>query len=319
MDKISGKVVVVTGASSGAGRAIAVGLAKKGAKLVLGARRAQALEEVADECRSLGGEAHVEVVDTRDAEAVHRLLRKALDTYGKVDVWINNAGVLAAGELEKIPSAVNEAVIGTNLIGYMNGAQAVLPFFKSRGEGMLINNISIGGWFPTPYMTAYSASKFGLRGFSESLKGELKDHPNIHVCDLYPAFLDTPGMQHSANFTGRQLTPAPPISDPRKVAAAVVRLISRPRSKTTVGAFPVFLRMASLVFPSLSRSITASLIKNYLKAATPTVHTSGNVLEPVGYGTSIDGGWRNVSLKPAPRTRLLLFAAAAGLLLLGRK
>ncbi|HEY0066181.1 MAG TPA: SDR family oxidoreductase [Flavisolibacter sp.] len=319
MNDLSGKTVVITGASSGAGRAIAVELAKNGARLVLGARREQALEEVAAECRSLGGDAHAVVTDTRDAEAVHRLLRKALELDGKVDVWINNAGVLAAGELEQVPAAVNEAVIRTNLIGYIHGAHAVLPVFKRQGQGILINNISIGGWFPTPYMTAYCASKFGLRGYSESLKGELKDYPHIHVCDLYPAFLDTPGMQHSANFTGKQLSPSPPLYDPRKVASAVVRLISRPRSKTTLGAFPVFLRMASLVFPVLSRSITASLIKNYLKGAAPTVHTSGNVLQPVDYGTGIDGGWRNVSLKPAPRTRLLLFAAAAGLLLLGRR
>jgi short-subunit dehydrogenase len=295
---------------------MAVELAKRGARLVLGARREQALEEVAAECRSLGGDAHAVATDTRDAEAVHRLLRKALELDGKVDVWINNAGVLAAGELEQIPAAVNEAVIGTNLVGYIHGAHAVLPIFKKQGQGILINNISIGGWFPTPYMAAYCASKFGLRGYSESLKGELKDYPHIHVCDLYPAFLDTPGMQHSANFTGKQLTPSPPVYDPRQVANAVVRLVSRPRSKTTLGAFPVFLRMAFLAFPALSRSITASLIKNYLKSAAPTVHTSGNVLQPVGYGTGIDGGWRNVSLKPAPRARLLLFAAAAGLLLL---
>lgn len=319
MNKITGKVVVITGASSGAGRAMAVELARQGARLVLGARREEALKEVAAECRSLGGDAHEVVTDTRDAESVHGLLRKALELDGRVDVWINNAGVLAAGALEQVPAAVNDAVIGTNLTGYIHGAHAVLPIFKNQGYGILINNISIGGWFPTPYMAAYCASKFGLRGFSEALKGELKDYTHIHVCDLYPAFLDTPGMQHAANFTGKQLSPAPPLYDPRQVAHAIVRLIKRPRSKTTLGAFPHLLRMASLVFPVISRSITASLIKNYLKQAPPTVHTSGNVLQPVDYGTGIDGGWRNVSLKPAPRTRLLLFAAAAGLLLLGRK
>ena len=82
-------------------------------------------------------------------------------------------------------------------MGYMHGAHAVLPYFKDQGYGVLINNISVGGYTPAPYAAGYTASKFGLRGFSQSLKGELYNWPHIHVCDLFPAFLDTPGIQHA--------------------------------------------------------------------------------------------------------------------------
>jgi short-subunit dehydrogenase len=314
------KVVVITGASSGAGRAMAIELAKEGADLILAARRQEALEEVVKECIDLGASALALRTDTRDANALQHLAKSVVELRGRIDVWINNAGVLAVGELDQIPAEVNEAVIRTNLLGYIHGAHAVLPIFKEQGFGILINNISVGGWFATPYMSAYSASKFGLQGFSESLKGELKDFPDIHVCDLYPAFLDTPGVQHAANYTGKHLTPAPPVYDPREVARAVVRLTERPVSRTAVGVFPHLLRIAFRTLPSLTRNTTASLIKNYLQKADATENTSGNVLSTVQYGTGIDGGWRKTSLKPAPKNGWLLFAGAViGLMLFNKR
>ena len=319
--KLGDKLVVITGASSGAGRAIAVEFAKYGTRLVLAARNQQALEEVAAECEEPGAKVLVIQTDTRDKKSIHDLAKNAFEYGGCIDIWINNAGVLAAGALEDIPAEVNEDVIRTNLIGYIHGAHAVLPYFKQQGYGMLVNNISVGGWFATPYMSAYSASKFGLRGFFESLKGELNLYPNIHVCDLYPAFLDTPGMQHAANYTGKYLKPAPPVYDPRKVAKAIVSLVNHPQSKTTIGAASGFLRMVYYLFPTLSRNITAAAMRTYLKQAHPIANTSGNVLHAVEYGNGIDGGWRNTSLPPSPRTKkiLLLAGMVIGLMILNKK
>jgi NAD(P)-dependent dehydrogenase (short-subunit alcohol dehydrogenase family) len=168
-------------------------------------------------------------------------------------------------------------------------------------------------------MSAYSASKFGLRGFFESLRGELSVYPNIHVCDLYPAFLDTPGMQQAANYTGRELKPAPPLSDPREVARVVVSLVHHPKEKSTVGISSQILRLGYGLFPRLSRNITASTIRTYLHNAASTEVTSGNVLEPVGYGTGIDGGWRTTSIKPRHKKGLLLAGVLVALVLLGRR
>src|SRR5688572_6752187 len=305
-NNLRNKTVVITGASSGAGRAIAIEFAKQHAKLVLTARRKEALEEVAMECNSLGAETMVVPTDTRDAAAVHELASTAA-VRGSIDIWINNAGVLAAGVMEEVPAEVNEDVIRTNLLGYVHGAHAVLPYFKRQGYGILVNNISVGGWFPTPYAAAYSASKFGLRGFFEALKGELNQYPHIHVCDLYPGFLDTPGIQHAANYTGKVLKPAPPVSDPRDVARAVIRLAANPQSKKTIGLTSGFLKLSYAIFPALTRSITGTVIRKYLGIANEIEHTSGNVLKPVEYGTGIDGGWRLKGIPTTAKTALIIF------------
>ncbi len=309
------KTIVITGASSGAGKAMALGLAATGAKLVLAARRKNALEELALECESLGCVALAVPTDMRKSEDVEYLAAQAAAFGGAIDVWINNAGVLAAGAVEDIPASVNEQVIQTNLVGYMHGARTVIPYFKRQEHGILINNISVGGWFPTPYGSAYTASKFGLRGFSAAIKGELKGWSGIHVCDLYPAFLDTPGMQHAANYTGKALKPVPPVYAPQLVAKAVINLISYPRPSKTVGLAASLLRLSWSVFPGLSRAATVFVIRKYLNRAEDIGYTSGNVLEPVAYGTSAEGGWQKEPNKGSRRKAGLLIAAAAGIVL----
>ncbi|RYZ19467.1 MAG: SDR family oxidoreductase [Chitinophagaceae bacterium] len=321
-ERLDGKVFVITGASSGAGRAIAIACAEGGARIVLASRNGPALDGLLEEIKALGAEAIAVPTDTREAAQQGALVEAARLCFGRIDVWVNNAGVLAAGALEDVPAGINEAVIRTNLIGYVHGAQAVIPLFKYQGSGILINNISVGGWLPTPYMAAYCASKFGLKGFSEALRGELAAYPGIHVCDLFPAFLDTPGIQHAANYTGKVLRPAPPLYDPRQVARAVVQLAAHPRNARALGLLPHLLHAAYLLFPGITRRVTGGMIRTYLRNADPTVHTPGNVLETVDYGTAVDGGWRSTGLKPKPQTQraaLAVVAGLAGLFLLGRR
>ncbi|MET0465535.1 MAG: SDR family oxidoreductase [Chitinophagaceae bacterium] len=312
---LSSKTIVITGASSGVGKAMALALASTGAKLVLAARRKDALEELALECESLGSVALAVQTDMRKSNDVEYLAAQAAAFGGAIDVWINNAGVLAAGALEDIPSSVNENVIQTNLIGYMHGTRTVIPYFKKQQQGILINNISVGGWFPTPYGSAYTASKFGLRGLSAAIRGELKGWPDIHVCDLYPAFLDTPGMQHSANYTGKVLKPVPPVYAPQKVADAVISLIDCPRPSKTVGLTASLLRLSSLLFPGISRAATVGVIRQYLRRAKDIDHTSGNVLESVPYGTSVEGGWQKDQSSSSSKKTTFLIAATLGVAL----
>lgn len=316
---LNGKTVVITGASSGAGRAAALEFARYGSNLVLAARRIDALEEVVLECEELGASAMAVKTDVTDAASVKALASAASEYNGVIDVWVNNAGVLALGEFDKTPIEVHDQVIRTNLLGYMHGAHAVLPYFKKQGYGVLINNISVGGWFPTPYGGGYTASKFGLRGFSESLRGELLKWPGIRVCDLFPAFLDTPGVQHAANYTGVALRPAPPVFDPQNLAKKMVSLALNPAQRYRSDPAAQLLRFAHVFFPGLTRRITSRVINMYFNTAEPIETTNGNIFEPVEYGTSIHGGWNITTRKERVIKRSLLVSGLViGLIALNR-
>ncbi|HVF80564.1 MAG TPA: SDR family oxidoreductase [Flavisolibacter sp.] len=318
---LHGKTIVITGASSGVGRAAAIEMASRGASVVLAARREEALQELATECEALGARALVAVTDVKEAAAVTHLAAEAKAWGGRIDVWINNAGVLAAGAFDETPLAVHEAIVQTNLLGYIKGAHAVLPLFKEQGYGVLINNISVGGWFPTPYAAGYSASKFGLRGFGEALQGELHSWPHIHVCNLYPAFLDTPGIQHAGNYTGKVLKPAPPVYNPQRVAKAMAHLVLHPKATTVVGPVSTLLRMVHALAPALSRRITAGVMETYFKGGDSIAFTDGNLFFPSQFGTSVHGGWNTPATQKqkVAFTALLIGGVAMGLGLLFKK
>ncbi|TDQ06326.1 SDR family oxidoreductase [Pedobacter metabolipauper] len=305
------KTIVITGASSGVGKAIALEFAPHQVNLVLASRNETALQEVADECTALGSVVKIVLTDVTDPGAMILLADEASAYTGQIDVWINNAGLLAAGTFDETPMAVHDQVIKTNLMGYLHGAHAVLPYFKKQGYGTLINNISIGGFLPVPFGVGYSASKFGLRGFSAALKAELTEWPDIHICDVFPAFLDTPGIQHAANYTGKQLKPAPPVYDPARVAIAVIKLAQNPKPEVMVGSLSTVLRLAYGVFPKLTRTITAKVISHYLKQAQPMLKSDGNVFVPVSYGNAVYGGW-GVPGKPKAHRKYI----AAGIVLI---
>lgn len=311
LDKLNGKVVVITGASSGAGRSAALEFAKHGTYLVLAARNESALNEVAEECRLLGAEALVLPTDVTDSRSMIGLANAANDWQGHLDVWVNNAGVLAAGAFEVMPMPLHEQVIKTNLLGYMNGAHAVLPIFKHQGSGILINNISIGGYLPVPYGTGYTASKFGLRGFSEALKAEFAEWPDIHICDLFPAFLDTPGILHAANYTGKVLKPAPPVYDPQRVAKAMVEVSAFPRSNRSVGSVSPLFKLGHALFPEFMTNITARVMRRYFKSAEEIAMTDGNVYGTVDYGMATNGR-SGLPGRPGAHRKYIAAALVAG-------
>ncbi|MFD2163092.1 SDR family oxidoreductase [Paradesertivirga mongoliensis] len=317
------KTVVITGASSGAGRATALVFAGQRATLILAGRRTKLLEELVEECEELGARALAVTVDVTDYNAVKNLAHEAITFSGRIDVWINNAGVLAAGPFDQMPIEIHRRVVDINLMGYINGAHAVLPYFKQQGYGVLINNISVGAWIATPYAAAYTASKFGLLGFANALRGELRNDKHIYVCNLFPAFLDTPGIQHAANYTGKVLRPAPPVYSPQRVANAMLRLSTRPQNSTTTDLAAPFLKAAYSLAPALTVDIAAGVMQRYFKNAYPIPSTSGNVLSPVRYGSSVSGGWQTLLLQKAlpaiGKAAIILASLSVGLLLLGKR
>jgi short-subunit dehydrogenase len=309
--ELSTQAIVITGASSGAGRAAALEFAKYQPALILAARNGEALNEVADECRGLGALALVVVTDVTDPKAMINLANAANDWAGKIDVWINNAGVLAAGEFDQTPAEVHNQVVQTNLMGYIYGAHAVMPFFKKQMHGILINNISIGGYLPVPYGAGYTASKFGLRGFSEALKGELAAWRDIHICDLYPAFLDTPGIDHASNYTGKVLKPAPPVYDPKRVAEAMVRMAVEPKSDKYIGGASLTLKLSHALMPGFTAKIAGFVMRRYFKRAEAIPNTSGDLFNTVDYAMSTNGRF-NIPSEPKPYRKYLAGALIAG-------
>lgn len=321
--RLSARTVVITGASSGVGRAAALAFADERANLVLVSRRLPVLEELADECRARGARAEAVAADVGEAEAMAQVVERALESFGGIDVWINNAGVGAVGEFCATPVAVHERVIRTNLLGCLNGAHAVLPHFKARGCGVLINTLSLGAWAASPYGVAYSASKFALRGFSEALRGELAQspdtYPGIHVCDVYPAFLDTPGISHAANLSGREIRPVPPLYDPRRVARAMVRLALHPKKSVTVGGAATAVRLAHGMAPALSVGLMARLANRWFAHAAPAERSTGTLFESTSGEARIDGGWRRQRSRSQPSAAGVLLFGVALALFLGRE
>jgi short-subunit dehydrogenase len=309
--KLDGAVVVITGASSGIGRATAQAFARQRARVVLAARDDEALQEAADECRALGAEALVVPTDMTLSDSVEQLANAAAEFgQGRIDVWINNAGVGAVGAFDETPLDAHEQVVQTDLIGYLRGAHVVLPYFKQQNGGVLINTLSVGSWVPQPFAVAYSASKFGLRGFSHALRGELAQWPGIHVCDVYPSMVDTPGFRDGGNYAGRSLQPPPPLCDPRQVADAMVSLALHPRHTTSVGVTATLLRFAHFITPGFDR-LSGLLTGAALHRAERVAPSSGNLFHPALGQRRIDGGWRSDD----QRQRALLVAGgiAAGM------
>lgn len=191
------KVVVITGASSGIGEATARLLAKQGNKVVLGARRKENLEKIVNEIKAEGGEAIYELVDVTVMDEVLKLAKKAVSNYGRIDVWVNNAGLMPLSELSKGKVDEWEKMIDVNLKGTLYGINAALPQMHQQKSGQIINIGSISSHIPTPAGAVYAATKFGVRAISEALRmEEAMAQTNVRVTLIAPGAIDTELPNH---------------------------------------------------------------------------------------------------------------------------
>ena len=189
MAGIHGKVIAITGASSGIGRAAALLLAGRGATVVLGARRIDELEAVVREIESAGGVASHRRTDVAKREDVAALIALASDRHGKLDVLINNAGIGPISRLDQLRVEDWEAMVDINVKGLLYGIAAALPIFRQQGFGHFVNTISTAGIQISPTMAVYAATKNAVRTLSEGLR--LESDGKYRVTGISPGFVGT--------------------------------------------------------------------------------------------------------------------------------
>jgi short-subunit dehydrogenase len=217
----SEKVVLITGASSGIGEALAVEFGRRGASVGLLARRAEVLVEVARKVEAAGGRAFAVAVDVRDAGDVRAAVAKVSEHFGRVDVLVANAGIGEITLAHKFDIDVVTQVLSVNVLGALNSVAAVLPEMLARGSGQIVGISSLAAFRGFPGSGAYCASKAALSTFFESLRGELRPS-NIYVTTIHPGFIDTP-------MTRGRVRQMPFLQDAERAAGQMVRAIEMRR------------------------------------------------------------------------------------------
>ncbi|CAM7501007.1 SDR family oxidoreductase [Citrobacter sedlakii] len=194
-ENIKGKVIVITGASSGMGEAAARYLAKQGGRVVLAARRAERIDVIANDINGQGGEALAQTTDVTRLEDVKKLVDTAVAKWGRIDVLINNAGVMPLSSLDQAKVNEWDMMIDVNLRGVLHGIAAALPIMKAQQSGHIINTASVAGHLVFPTSAVYSATKFAVRALTEGLRKEASTY-NVRATIISPGAVSTELLDH---------------------------------------------------------------------------------------------------------------------------
>lgn len=229
------QVVVVTGASSGIGLVTARMAAQRGAKVFLIARDGDTLADVVRDIAAAGGEAGFAVADVGDAGQLATAAAAAIERFGRIDTWVNNAGTSIYAKLLETPFDEHEQLFRTNYFGVVHGCTIAVPYLRKQG-GALITVASIASDMSTPVQGAYAASKHAVKAYVEALRIELRaDGAPLSVTLVKPSGIDTPIGQHASNKEGGEAQIPPPVYAPELVANAILDAAVHPRRDITVG------------------------------------------------------------------------------------
>ncbi|MGX6602491.1 SDR family NAD(P)-dependent oxidoreductase [Micromonosporaceae bacterium Da 78-11] len=271
------RVVVLTGASSGIGKAAALAFAARGDRLVLAARGLADLTAVA---AAVGGDPLVVSADVTSTEDVEKLAEAAVERFGRIDVWVDTAAVMAYGRFEDIPAEVFDRVVTTDLLGPANVARAALRQFRLQGHGTLILCSSLLAHIATPYMSAYVAAKWGMRGLARSLRLETRDAPGIQVCTLAPGSVDTPIYTSAANYAGFVGRPPPPVDSADRVGRKIVALAGKPRPRASVGVANHVIELGFGALGPVYDELVGPMMRGFGLSQRTVAPGAGNVFEP---------------------------------------
>ena len=230
------QVLVITGASSGIGRATAVEAGRRGAAVVLAARNVRGLHEAAAEVERAGGVAHAVATDVAEYAQVERLANETVERFGRIDTRVNNAAVGLYATVEQASPDELVRVVQVNLMGSIYGIKAVLPHLRRQGGGTIVTVGSALGERAVPLQAPYVAAKHGLKGFTESLRMELeREGANVNVTLIEPSSINTPFFRHARSKLGVKPRPMPPVYQPEVVAEAILAAAEHPRRDVVVG------------------------------------------------------------------------------------
>ncbi len=329
---LSQQVVVITGASSGIGRETAIQLGRRGARVVLAARNERALQGAVAEVEQAGGTARYVVTDVSDWNQVDHLAGQAVEHFGRIDTWINNAGISIYANISQTTAAEMRRVVEVILLGEMFGTKAAFEQMKAQGgEGLIINVSSALARRSVPLQAAYCAAKHGITGFTEAVRLELKeDHPGITLIEVLPSSVNTPLFAHARSKLGVKPMPIPPIYEPSVVANALVHACEHPQREIVVGGSGKALVVA--------QKASASLVDRYLlqgqrgtrqQRSDRPDDAEDNLFAPMDGPGSTTGDWSEQSKSSSVytavvethqrRTAAILVAGLGGTLLLLRK
>jgi NAD(P)-dependent dehydrogenase (short-subunit alcohol dehydrogenase family) len=250
------QVAVVTGASSGIGKAVALAFAAAGARVALVARSAAKLEAVAQEARQRGGNALAVPTDVTERAQVDAMVERVLREFGRIDVLVNNAGIGAHGPFWQTPYEDFERIVRVNFFGAAYCTSAVLPHMIARHAGRIVNVSSIIGKRAYPGNAAYCASKFALEGFAEALRTEVRHH-GIRVIQVCPGFTETEFFDHLLQ-TGGHRRPHRRGMSPDRVAALLLRAVQRDRREIVVSLRGKLLVLLDTFVPGLLDRLLAA-------------------------------------------------------------
>jgi NAD(P)-dependent dehydrogenase (short-subunit alcohol dehydrogenase family) len=306
-------VVLVTGASSGIGKAVALGVARRDGHVVLVARSEESLEEAARACKEAGAASTLVVpTDIGDDAAVGACVARALEEHSRIDAVVNAAGVVAYGRTEEIPQEVFDGVVRTNLLGSVNVARHVIPVLRRQGRGSLVLLGSVIGHIGAPTMTPYVVSKWGVRALARQLQLENRDVPDLHVAHVAPGGVDTPIYAQAASITGTKATPPPPLVGPERVADRILSTLADPPKRLQVGIANDLMRLGFNAVPAVYDTVVGPAFRLLATDATrPIEDSEGNVLHPKPEGNRLHGDYDNVVQRLARRVGTALTGSDA--------